>query len=330
MRERPIEDLLDALRQLGVTADSEQGNGCPPVVVEADGLNGGLVRIRGHVSSQFLSGLLLAAPYARDRVTIEVGGTLVSESYVTMTLKMMEHFGFLVLESRAPVCFEVISHRSRSRDRDYQKQVDAAAFHEGFDPRRHTLLRDYQVEPDASAAGYFWAAAAITGGEVTVPGLTRRSLQGDVHFLEVLEDMGCQVIEQKGNLTAKGGSLQGVDVDMNDISDCVMTLAAVACFAEGPTTIRNVAHIRHKETDRLHALATELRRVGAQADELADGLRIIPGPLHGARIETYNDHRIAMSMALIGLRIPGIVIHNPRCVAKTYPEFFTDLERLRG
>jgi 3-phosphoshikimate 1-carboxyvinyltransferase len=330
MRERPIEDLLDALRQLGVAAYSEKGNGCPPVVVEADGLNGGLVQIRGNLSSQFLSGLLLAAPFADDPVTIEVDGTLVSDSYVAMTLKMLEQFGFRVLESRAPVRFRVISHRSRRRDVEYQDRVEAAAFQEGFNPLRHTWLRDYPVEPDASAAGYFWAAAAITGGEVTVPGLTMQSLQGDVLFLDVLEEMGCQVMQAEGGLTARGGPLSGVDVDMNDISDCVMTLAAVACFAEGPTTIGNVAHIRHKETDRLHALATELRRVGAQVDESADGLRITPGPLHGARIETYNDHRMAMSMALIGLRIPGLVIHNPGCVAKTYPEFFTDLERLRG
>src|SRR5262249_29873530 len=146
---------------------------------------------------------------------------------------------------------------------------------------------------------------------------------------EILEGMGCQVVEGAAGLTVKGGPLRGIDVDMNEISDTVMTLAAVACFADGPTTIRNVAHIRHKETDRLAALATELRRVGAGVEEFADGLTIIPGPLHGAEIETYNDHRMAMSMALVGLRVPGIVIKNPGCVAKTYPNFFQDLEKLR-
>src|SRR5262249_37524086 len=160
------------------------------------------------------------------------------------------------------------------------------------------------------------------GGWVRVEGLTAGSLQGDIRFLDVLEAMGCTVVRSDTGITVRGGSLRGVDVDMNDISDTVMTLAAVACFAEGPTTIRNVAHIRHKETDRLAAVATELRRVGADVDELPDGLRITPRPLRGGTIETYNDHRMAMSMALIGLRVPGVVIDNPGCVAKTYPTFF--------
>ena len=185
------------------------------------------------------------------------------------------------------------------------------------------------VEPDASAASYFFAAAAITGGRVTVPGLSAASLQGDVRFVDVLEQMGCEVKRETTGLTVHGGPLRGIDVDMNDISDTVMTLAAVACFAKGPTTIRNVAHIRHKETDRLHALATELRRVGAGVEVFGDGLTIMPGPLHGAAIETYNDHRMAMSLALVGLRVPGVIIRNPGCVAKTYPGFFEDLDRLR-
>jgi 3-phosphoshikimate 1-carboxyvinyltransferase len=155
------------------------------------------------------------------------------------------------------------------------------------------------------------------------------SIQGDVDFVEVLQQMGCEVVLAEDETYVRGGALRGVEADMNDISDCVMTLAAVACFAEGPTTIRNVAHIRHKESDRLQALATELRKVGAQVDEFPDGLKITPGPLDGAEIDTYNDHRIAMSMALIGLKVPGIVIRNPGCVAKTYPGFFDDLEKLR-
>jgi 3-phosphoshikimate 1-carboxyvinyltransferase len=215
-------------------------------------------------------------------------------------------------------------------------------------PGRQQLDRirssSYEIEPDASAASYFWAAAAITGGSVRVAGdfarrargdekdfaeyLQRPALQGDVRFAEVLGQMGCEVRHEQEGITVHGGPLRGIDADMNDISDTVMTLAAVACFAEGPTTIRNVAHIRHKETDRLAALATELRRVGAAVDELADGLTITPRPLHGAEIETYNDHRMAMSLALLGLRVPGIVIKNPGCVAKTYPGFFADLEKL--
>jgi 3-phosphoshikimate 1-carboxyvinyltransferase len=312
MRERPIGDLLSALRQLGGRVYSEQRDGYPPVIVEACGLEGGQVHIRGGISSQFLSGLLMAAPLARSEVEIEVEGPLVSWPYVKMTIQMMQCFGATV---------EV---ESRQRFRV---------------PGRQTYRgpKDFRVEPDASAATYFFGAAAITKGKVTVPGLTTDSLQGDVRFTSILQDMGCQIVcEEAGicprqqDLTVRGGFLRGIDVDMNDISDTVMTLSAVACFAEGPTTIRNVAHIRHKETDRLAALATELRRVGAEVEEFADGLKITPRPLHGAEIETYNDHRMAMSMALIGLKVPGIVIKNPGCVAKTYPRFFQDLEMLRG
>jgi 3-phosphoshikimate 1-carboxyvinyltransferase len=194
---------------------------------------------------------------------------------------------------------------------------------------QQTTLTSYAIEPDASAASYFFAAAAITDGRVGVRDLNAKSLQGDVRFVDLLEAMGTAVERRPSQLTVRGRHLHGVTADMNDISDTVMTLAAVACFAEGPTTIRNVAHIRHKETDRLAALATELRRVGAGVDEFADGLTITPRPLHGAEIETYNDHRMAMSMALIGLKVPGIVIKNPGCVAKTYPGFFADLEKLR-
>jgi 3-phosphoshikimate 1-carboxyvinyltransferase len=289
MRERPMEDLLAALRQLGVRAYAELDNGCPPVIMEAEGLRGGHVRIKGEVSSQFLSGLLMVAPFAANEVLIEVDGPLVSKPYIDMTLSMMKRWG-LGVESDDHRLFRIPGGQT------------------GF-------CSQYDVEPDASAASYFFAAAAITGGSVSIPLVGKDSIQGDMRFLDVLQAMGCP--------------LHGIDVDMNDISDMVMTLAAVACFADGPTTIRNVAHIRHKETDRLVALATELRRVGAGVDEFADGLTITPRPLHGAEIETYNDHRMAMSMALIGLRVPGIVIKNPACVAKTYPGFFEDLEKLR-
>jgi 3-phosphoshikimate 1-carboxyvinyltransferase len=303
MRERPIEDLLVALRQLGVVAYTERGNGYPPVIVEAHGLDGGMVRIKGDVSSQFLSGLLMAAPLARTEVSVEVDGPLVSKPYVDLTIHLMRHFGVSV-DCWGPTHFRVPGRPS-------------------YEPQ------SFEIEPDASAASYFFAAAAITQGEVRVPHLSTNSLQGDVRFVNILDEMGCQVGRYGKPLSVRGWPLRGVEADMNDISDTVMTLAAVACFAEGPTTIRNVAHIRHKETDRLSALATELRRVGAGVEEFADGLTIIPRPLHGAEIETYNDHRMAMSMALIGLRVPGIVIKNPGCVAKTYPNFFQDLEKLR-
>ena len=304
MRERPIDDLLAALRQLGVAATSERGDGFPPVIVETTGLKGGQVTIQGHVSSQFLSGLLMAAPLAEHDITIEVKGALVSVPYVEMTLELMWQFGVQVDYDDDLTYFEVPRHPW------YEAQT-------------------LQVEPDASAASYFYAAAAICRGTVSVPELTKNSMQGDIEFVNLLERMGCEIEDKEKVLGVGGRPLHGIDVDMNDISDTVMTLGAVACFAEGPTTIRNVAHIRHKETDRLAALATELRRVGATVDEFGDGLRITPGPLHGAEIETYNDHRMAMSMALVGLKVPGIVIKNPGCVAKTYPRFFEDLEKLR-
>jgi 3-phosphoshikimate 1-carboxyvinyltransferase len=303
MRERPIEDLLVALNQLGANAFSEKGNGCPPVIVEARGLLGGSVRVRGDVSSQFLSGVLMVCPFAASQVMIEVDGPLVSWPYVSLTVEMMRQWTLKVEADGT----------SRFRVGRWQ---------------RNGLAR-YEIEPDASAATYFWGAAAITGGEVKVSALTARSLQGDARFVDVLEEMGCRVVRGDSGMTVRGGPLRGIDMDMNDISDTVMTLAAVACFADGPTRISNVAHIRHKETDRLRALATELCRIGARVEERADGLTIVPGPLHGATIETYNDHRMAMSMALIGLRVPGIVIRNPDCVAKTYPNFFEDLDRLR-
>ena len=306
MRERPIRDLLDALAQLGVDARSEIDNGCPPVIVRANGLYGGRVRIRADVSSQFLSGLLMACPFARGDTDIETEGTPVSEPYIEMTLAMLRSFG-LKVETRGPGRFH----------------IPGGQWH---------YMSEYVIEPDASSASYFWAAAAITGGRVSVLGITRKSLQGDVRFVNVLEQMGCRVKEYEADvagITVHGKPLRGIDVDMNDISDTVMTLGAVACFAEGPTTIRNVAHIRHKETDRIAALATELRKLGAEVEERPDGLTITPRPLTGCAVDTYNDHRMAMSLALIGLRVPGVVIRNPGCVAKTYPGFWQDLERLR-
>ena len=193
--------------------------------------------------------------------------------------------------------------------------------------QRYRGLR-YAIEPDASAASYFFAAAAITQGEVTVEGLSRGSLQGDVAFCDCLRQMGCDVRYFDDRITVAGRPLRGIEVDMNAISDTVQTLAAVALFADGPTTIRGVAHIRHKETDRIHALAVELRKLGGEVEEYADGLRITPGELHGAEIDTYDDHRMAMSLALPGLAVPGVVIRDPGCTAKTYPGYFAGFGRL--
>lgn len=302
MRQRPIEDLLTALRQLGADVRSELGNGCPPVSVQAHGLPGGTARIAGEISSQFLSALLMAAPLADGPVVLEAAGPLVSKPYVEMTLAVMRAFGVDAVRTG----FERFEFPGRGQYR----------------------ACDYRIEPDASAASYFFAAAAITGGRITVRGLSARSLQGDVAFCDVLEQMGCRVERRDDALTVEGRPLRGVDVDMNAISDTVQTLAAVALFAEGPTNIRGVGHIRFKETDRIGDLAAELRKLGALVDERADGLTITPAPLRPAEIETYNDHRMAMSLALVGLRRPGVVILDPQCTAKTYPRFFEDLRRL--
>lgn len=302
MRERPIRDLIEALGRLGADVRSQADNGCPPVVIQAAGLPGGQAQIAGNISSQFLSGLLMAAPYARQPVELVVSGELVSKPYVEMTLAVMEAFGGSV-ESQSLRKFVV------PVDRPYR-------------------ARQYAIEPDASAASYFFAAAAITGGEVTVEGLGRRSLQGDVAFCDCLARMGCEVRYEDDSITVVGKPLRGIEIDMNAISDTVQTLGAVALLANGPTTITGVGHIRHKETDRISALATELRKLGATVEERVDGLQIVSGKLHGAEIDTYDDHRMAMSLALVGLAVPGVVIRDPKCTAKTYPQFFNDLEKL--
>lgn len=302
MRQRPIGDLIDALSALGADVDSENGDHCPPVRVRAGGLRGGKTLVRGDVSSQFLSALLMSAPYAKSPIVIEIDGELVSKPYVFMTLAVMRSFGVeAMLEG-------------------WKSVTIPCGEYQGI---------DYSIEPDASAASYFWAAAAVTGGKVTVDGLTRTALQGDVRFVDALKQMGCQILEHANSISVIGGALSGIEIDMNDISDTVQTLAVVALFAKGSTRIRNVAHIRHKETDRIGDLARELRKLGAEVREFADGLEIIPKPLHPASIATYNDHRMAMSFAVAGLKQPGVVIENPGCTAKTYPRFFEDLASLR-
>ncbi len=315
MRQRPISDLLNALRQLGVDARSELGTGCPPVVIRANGLKGGKARLRGDASSQYLSALLIIAPLSRHGVEIEIAGPLVSRPYVDLTLRMMEQWsshlkvkkvGTSLVEGEEISCrFEV---------------PDAQAYHS----------MAYSIEPDASTASYFFAAAALVGGRVRVPDLGRGALQGDLKFVDVLERMGCEVERADDYTEVRGsGKLHGVDVDMNAISDTVMTLAAIAPFADSPTIIRNVGNIRLKETDRLHALAVELSRLGVEVEERADGLTILPAAaLNACEIETYDDHRMAMSFAVTGLRAPGIVIRNPGCVAKTVPDYFTRFRAL--
>ena len=301
MQERPINDLLKALNDLNINAVSENNNGCPPVIIKTSGWSGGVARINSEMSSQFISGILMAAPFAKGETRIILEGKIVSQSYINITLAMLEDWGIKTT---------IIS------DREYL--IQGNQFGNRF---------EYQIEPDASAASYFYAAAAITGGTVTTPGLGKKSLQGDVKFVHALQLMGAKVFQDNNTTTITGSDLHGIDIDMNDISDTVMTLGVVACFAKGTTKITNIGHIRHKETDRISALANEIRKIGGLVEEFPDGITIHPAELHGAEIETYNDHRIAMSFAIAGLKIPGITICNPSCVAKTYPGFFEDLAK---
>ena len=301
MRERPIGDLLESLRQFGISVAAALGTDCPPVVLTSDGLRGGTTTVNADVSSQFLSAILMAAPCAASPVEIRLAGEMVSEPYVEMTWKVMSQFGVNV-------------------DRD--------------EPGRYLIRpqsyrgRSYDIEPDASAASYFFAAAAVTGGEITVEGLTANALQGDVFFVNALERMGCEVTWNADSITVRGRELRGIDIDMNAISDTAQTLACVAPFATGPTRIRNVAHMRHKETDRVAAVVTELQRLGLSVEEHPDGMTIHPGALQPGTVATYDDHRMAMSFAVLGLRVPGIVIADPGCTSKTYPHYFDDLDRL--
>ena len=301
MRMRPIKDLADAFQQLGVKAICSE-TGCPPFEVISNGFLGGECFVRGDISSQYLSGLLMAAVAASEGIEVRVQGDLVSKPYVDITLSVMEAFG-VPLDKREYRRFEI------KKGLGYQ-------------------ATEYNIEPDASAASYFFAVAAVTGGTVTVEGLSKHALQGDVAFCDCLAEMGCTVQYDEACITITGGVLQGVDVDMNAISDTVPTLAVVALFANGPTNIRNVEHVRHKETDRITDLARELRKLGAKVDERQDGLTITPRELCGASVDTYNDHRIAMSFAVAGLMIKDVSINDPMCCEKTYPNFFTDLEKL--
>ncbi|MCD6319308.1 MAG: 3-phosphoshikimate 1-carboxyvinyltransferase [Candidatus Desulfofervidaceae bacterium] len=295
MQERPIQPLLDALHKWGIKAYSLKGNGCPPVVIETDGLKGGATEIDPTISSQFLSGLLLAAPYAEQNCVIIVTGKLASRPYVDLTLQVMADFGVSV------------------ENKDYRSFGIKRGYYQG---------RRYTIEGDCSTASYFWAAAAILKGEITVCPIRADSKQADIGFVKILERMGCKSEIKEDGITVKGRTLKGITVDMNTMPDIVPTLAIVAAFAKGETEITNVPHLRHKECDRLHALATELGKMGIKVVEREDGLIIKGGKPHGAVIETYNDHRIAMSFAIAGLKVPGVQIVNPLCVKKSFPKFW--------
>ncbi len=310
MRQRPIGGLIEALQALGAGAEYLGKPGYPPVRVHAKGLRGGRVRFLAPQSSQLISSVILAAPCAARDVFIETAGPVPSVPYLRLTTAVMERFGVAVVEQ-------------------YDEQ-DARFIIEA--PQRYQRAT-FAVEPDASNATYFLAAPAVAGGQVTVEGLGTQSIQGDAGFVDVLERMGCRVERHPSRLTVQGPGdgerLCGVDVDLNSMPDTVQTLAVIALFAEGPTVIRNVANLRIKETDRLSALARELAKLGAAVEERPDGLTIRPPErITPADVDTYNDHRMAMSFALAGLGSPGIVISDPQCCRKTFPDFFERFGRM--
>ncbi len=303
MRQRPIGPLLDAMQRLGASVYSERDNNCPPVIVDMSRgrLDGGDTSVDARLSSQFVSAMLMPAPLWKAGLRLRVIGDT-ARPFIDMTLRLMEAWGV---------------HGSRDGDTIV---VPGGQWYRA---------QRFAVEPDASSASYFAAAAALVGGTVRIKGLTSNSVQGDLAFLGVLQRMGARVSWQPDFVEVTGtGQLTGVDISMNSMPDMVATLAAIAPFASSPTTIRDVAFIRHHESDRIRVLATELRRLGASVIDSEDGLEIQPSTMHPDTIETYDDHRIAMSFAVAGLKLPGLIINNPGCVAKTFPDFFDRLSNL--
>ena len=306
MRERPIQDLLEGLNQLGAHVRSIYNTGCPPVEIIADGLLGGVTELSGAISSQYLSAILLTSPYAKTPVEIRIRDHLVSIPYVEMTIRLMSRFGVNVVVSE-----------------DFRNFYINA-------PQNYQSPENYFVEGDASSASYFLAGAAITGGSVTVVGCGTESLQGDAQFAKVLEMMGAEVGWQANKITVQGsGNLKGIDVDMNEMPDAAMTLAVTALFAKGTTAIRNIYNWRLKETERLKAVSCELKKLGAFVDEGEDYLIIAPPrELMPAEISTYDDHRMAMAFSLAACSEVPITILNPTCVNKTFPDYFNQLSEL--
>jgi 3-phosphoshikimate 1-carboxyvinyltransferase len=303
MAERPIEALIEALKQIGVQARAVNDNGCPPVEIDGKNLSGKTVFINCRTSSQYLSGLLLMAPCTAEGLEITVTEGPVSKPYVDMTIDVMTQFGL---------------------------DVDRHGYDAFLVPGNQPYMAgEYRVEADASQAGYFWAAAAICNNDVKVRGITPDSCQGDIKFSKVLESMGCTIRNEPDGIALAGGErLQGVEVDMGDMPDMVPTLAVVAAFAEGTTVIKNVSHLRAKESDRLTAVVNELVKMGLTAGCSEDEMVVTGGQPRGAEIETYGDHRIAMSFAVAGLKAPGTAIRDERCVEKSFPNFWEVFEGL--
>lgn len=308
MYERPIGPLMKALQGWGVDIRSIRSSDCPPLQVNSTGIVGGATVLPEGKSSQYISSLLLVAPYAKKPARLTVTGEVLSKPYVAMTLSVMSDFGVDVDCNNEFTSFSIPTGRYRAME--------------------------YQIEGDASNGSYFWAAAAISGGRVTVTNVPVPSLQGDAELVPLLARMGCTVNRQGSGISVRGCErLTGIQVDMGNMPDVVPTLAVVAAFAHGKTEIVNIGHLRIKECDRLHAVVTELTRMGAQVEEKEDAM-VIHGDggarLHGAAIQTYNDHRMAMSFAVAGLKVRGVQIEGEECVAKSFPDFWERFALLRG
>ncbi len=303
MRERPLAPLIEILKQQGTTFQPENATNMPLQLMGANGLQGGEIFISSQLSSQFLSGLLMVAPFAKKACTIKTE-THARAPYVAMTCHMMQQFGVAVLNSTPGVYHIAI-------------------------PQAYQAC-GYSIEPDLSTASYFFAAAALTQSQITIANLDRnRSLQGDIAFLSVLENMGAKVINDKAGITLIGPKkLRGISVDMNNFSDTFMTLAAIAPFADSPVTIKNIAHTRLQESDRIAAVASNLALLGITTKTGDDSITIYPGIPQAATLSSVNDHRIAMAFALIGLKIQGVIINDAECVAKTCPDYFELLKKL--
>ena len=304
MKERPIGHLVDALAQIGCDIQYLENKDYPPVKINGKALTGDKVTIDGSISSQFLTAILMITPLLETDTEILIDGELVSKPYIDITLDIMNRFGVSVTNN------------------DYQSFTVKGK-------QQYRALERYMVEGDASSASYFLAAGAIKGGQVTVHGVGKLSVQGDKHFADVLEQMGAEVIWADESITVKGKPLNAVDMDMNHIPDAAMTIATAALFAQGTTTIRNIYNWRVKETDRLSAMATELRKVGAEVIEGEDYISITPTDnLVHAAIDTYNDHRVAMCFSLVALSDTPVTINDPKCTAKTFPDYFDQLAKV--
>lgn len=304
MKERPIGHLVDALRQAGAQIEYLENENYPPLKIIGSGLNGGTVEIDGSISSQFLTAFLMSAPLAQDDVTIKIVGDLVSKPYIDITLHIMAQFGVEV------------------ENRNYQEFAIKAG-------QQYVAPGDFLVEGDASSASYFLAAAAIKGGAIKVTGIGKNSIQGDIQFADALEKMGAEIEWGDDYVISRVGKLNAVDLDFNHIPDAAMTIATTALFAEGTTAIRNVYNWRVKETDRLAAMATELRKVGAEVEEGHDYIIVTPpAQLKHAAIDTYDDHRMAMCFSLVALSDTPVTINDPKCTSKTFPDYFEKLASL--